>query len=60
MIFKNSEFYYEGKAFEKKLVCYLTGQDNNVEEEFREECKLLIDECKANDIELRLNNKIIK
>ena len=60
MIFKNSDFHLEGKKFEKKLVCYLTGQHDNVEEEFRVKFQSLIDECNANNIELKLNDKIIK
>ena len=60
MIFKNSDFYFEGKKFEKKLVCYLTGQHDNVEDEFRVKFQSLIDECNANNIELKLNDKIIK
>ena len=59
MIFKNSDFYFDGKKFEKKLVCYLTGQYDNVEKEFRVEFQSLIDECYANNIELKLNGKII-
>ena len=47
------------KKFEKKLVCYLTGQYDNVEKEFRVEFQSLIDECNANNIELKLNSKII-
>ena len=60
MIFKNSDFYFEGKKLEKKLVCYLTGQYDNVEEEFRVKFQSLIDECNANNIELKLNDKIIR
>ena len=60
MIFKNSDFEFEEKELEKKLVCYLTGKQSNVEEEFRSNCKLLIDECSANDIVLVLNRRIIK
>ena len=59
MIFKNSDFHLEGKKFEKKLVCYLTGQYDNVDKEFRVEFQSLIDECNANNIELKLNGKII-
>ena len=59
MIFKNSDFYFDGKKFKKKLVCYLTGQYDNVEKEFRVEFQSLIDECYANNIELKLNGKII-
>ena len=60
MIFKNSDFEFEGKELEKKLVCYLTGKQSNVEEEFRSNYKSLIDECSANDIVLVLNHRIIK
>ena len=60
MIFKNSDFHLEGKKFEKKLVCYLTGQHDNVEEEFRVKFQSLIDECNANNIELKLNDKNIR
>ena len=59
-IFLNSDFYFEGKKLEKKLVCYLTSQYYNVEEEFRVKFQSLIDECNANNIELKLNDKIIK
>ena len=59
LFFKNSDFYFDGKKFEKKLVCYLTGQYDNVEKEFRVEFQSLIDECYANNIELKLNGKII-
>jgi hypothetical protein len=60
MIFKNANLSIGEKRLKKKLICYLTGQDKNVEEEFRREHKLLIDECNANEIELQLNKKIIK
>lgn len=60
MIFRSSDFEFEGEELEKKLVCYLTGNQNDVEDEFRNNCKSLIDECSANDIELVLNRRIIK
>ena len=60
MIFKSCWFSVGEIKLKKKLICYLTGQDKNVEEEFRKEHKLLIDECNANEIELQLNKKIIK
>ena len=60
MIFKNSDFYFAGKKLKKKLVCHLTGQHDNVANEFKKKFPLLISECTANNIELRLNDKILK
>ena len=59
MIFKNSDFCFEGKKYKKKLVCYLTSTNKDVTK-FKEEYKSLIEECNANDIELRFNKEIIK
>ena len=56
---KSSAVEYSEKL-EKKLICYLTGQYDNIEEEFRVKFQSLIDECNANNIELKLNDKIIR
>jgi len=60
MIFKKSELFYEGEKYGKKLVCYLSGTGEATEEEIRKEYGHLIDECNANGIEFRLNDKTIK
>ena len=58
--FKKCDFQYNGKKFEKKLICYLSSSKKSSIEEFKIERKNIIDECNANDIELKFNNEIIK
>ena len=58
MLFKKTDFTIEGEGYQKKLRCCLNGKGNS--KEFRKEFPDLINECNANDIELKFNNEIIK
>lgn len=59
MIFKKSDFSFEDKKYEKKLVCYLTSENKDIEK-FKKEYNSLIEECDVNDIELIFNEEIIR
>jgi len=58
VLFKKTDFQIGGEKYQKKLRCCLQGKGDS--QSFRNEFSELIDECNANNIELRFNNKIIK
>ena len=60
MIFKKCDFQINNKSFQKRLVCYLTGKGKSSDSDIKEMYQDLIKECKANDIEFRFNDKIIR
>ena len=60
MIFKKCDFQINNKSFQKRLVCYLTGKGKSSDSDIKEMYQDLIKECKANGIEFRFNDKIIR
>ena len=58
MLFKKTDFQIGGEKYQKKLRCCLQGKGDS--QNFRKEFPGLIDECNANNIELRFNDEIIK